>query len=95
MLTSVKLHQRGYIVQGAEGMEVSPTFWMAIPNTSSWGLDGLKRIEIEVVLFSWRWDCSEDMVNEARNRVLARLRELIEEQHPGIQLLITYLKCKY
>lgn len=88
-VVSVKRHQRGYVVQGAQGLEVSPTFWMATPNMGGWGLDGLKRIEIEVVLSSWRWDSDREKVSEARNCALGKLRRLVEEQHPGAQLVIT------
>ena len=68
---------------------MSPIFWMAIPNIGDWGLDGLKRLEIEVVLFSWRWDLEKREVSQAKSRALEKLCELMEDQHPGIQLHIT------
>ena len=87
-ITSIKRHQRSYIVQGVHGLEVSPVFWMAIPNMGEWGLSGLKRLVVEVGLYSWRWGLQQRDVDEAKSKALEKLRELLEEQHPGVQLVI-------
>jgi len=85
-LTSIKRHQRSYILQGTQGLEVSPIFWMEIPDMSTWGLTGLRRIEIEIVLTRWSCGSDREKVNEVKDRALEKLRALIQHHHPGVRL---------
>lgn len=67
-------------------MEVSPIFWMEIPDMSTWGLTGLRRIEIEIVLTRWSCGSDREKVNEVKDRALEKLRALIQHHHPGVRL---------
>lgn len=84
---SIKSIQRGYIVNGTQGMDVSPSFWIGIPDVRGWGLHALQMIELEVVLFSWRHDSREGEVDEARCRTFDKLCKMIQDRHPGIKLV--------
>lgn len=92
---SIKSVQRGYIVETEEGLEVSPSFWMRIPDAKAWGLHALKQIELDVVLFSWRYDVEEKKVDDARRRTVMQIRELIESRNPDVRLLITISRNEY
>ena len=83
-IASIKRYQRSYIIQGVQGLDVSPIFWMDTPNMTEWRLNGLKRIDVEVMLNKWGWDCDEEETNAAKMRALAKLRKLVEEEHPGV-----------
>ncbi|KZM18522.1 beta transducin [Ascochyta rabiei] len=93
-ITSVKYHQRSYITEGVCGLSVSPIFWMDTPNMEQWDLEGLKRIEIEVVLHKWGWNSNEEETKKVRARALSKLRVLVEIEHPGIEVDIVS-KCGY
>jgi hypothetical protein len=73
-------------------MEVSPSFWIGIPELSAWGLRALQTIELEAVLFSWRHDALEREVDEARCRTFNTLCKLIQDRHPGVKLVTKLLK---
>ncbi|KAJ4346281.1 beta transducin [Ascochyta clinopodiicola] len=93
-ITSIKHYQRSYITEGVRGLDVSPIFWMDTPNMVQWNLEGLKRIEIEVVLHKWGWNSNEEGTKKVRARALSKLRVLVEDEHPGTEVVIVS-KCEY
>lgn len=83
-ITSVKHHQRSYIIESVAGLDVSPIFWMDTPEMGEWKLEGLRRIQVEVVLNNWGWENNEEEATKVRTRTLRKLRELVESEHAGI-----------
>ncbi|KAF2622683.1 hypothetical protein BU25DRAFT_494780 [Macroventuria anomochaeta] len=83
-ITSIKRYQRSYLIEGAQGVDVSPIFWMDTPTMGQWKLKGLKRIEVEVALQKWGWNSNEEETKAAKVKALAKLRKLLEEEHPGV-----------
>ncbi|OSS50713.1 hypothetical protein B5807_04068 [Epicoccum nigrum] len=80
--------RRGYVVESEQGMDVSPSFWMAVPSVGRWGLEGLKRIEVEVTLLNWGGMKDETLAEETKEWVLARLRRAVEVENPGVRLVV-------
>lgn len=68
---------------------------MRIPDAKAWELHALKQIELDVVLFSWRYDVEEKKVDDARRRTVMQIRELIESRNPDVRLLTTILRNEY
>lgn len=76
------------MIETANGVEVSPIFWMDAPKMGQWELNGLKRLEVEVVLCKWGWDTNEEETKVAKADALAKLMILIEAEHPGVAVNI-------
>jgi hypothetical protein len=87
-IKAVKFTRRGYIVESVRSADVSPSFWMNLPNVKWWGLEGLKRIEVELTLLGWGWVKDETMVEEAKEWVAARMKSEVERVHPGMQVVV-------
>lgn len=83
-ITCVKHSHRGYLVQIADSVDVTPTFWMDTPSMMQWKLTGLEHIVVEVALHKWGWDIDEGKAEVAKDSVLAKLRRIVEEEHPGV-----------
>lgn len=83
-ITFIKRYQRSYLIQGVCGYDVSPIFWMDTPRMAQWKLKGLKQIEIDVALQKWGWDSNEEETKAVKVKALAKLRKLVEEEHPGV-----------
>lgn len=83
-ITSIKCDRRGHIVKGPLDFDVSPTFWMDVPHMLHWNLSGLRKIEVEVALSTWGCWGVDEGAEAAKLKVLARLRKLVEEEHPGV-----------
>jgi hypothetical protein len=67
-------------------LEVSPIFWMEVPTMGGWGLQGLKCIEVEVVLNKWGWDLDEEGANLVKTKALDDLHTLVKQGHPGVKV---------
>ena len=80
----IKHYQRSYMIEGANGVEVSPIFWMDMPQMGQCELKGLERLEIEVVLNKWVWNSNEEETKAAKANVLVKLTRLVEAEHPGV-----------
>ena len=76
------------MIERANGVEVSPVFWMDAPKMGQWELNGLKRLKVEVVLCKWGWDTNEEETKVAKADALAKLMILIEAEHPGVAVNI-------
>lgn len=87
-ITSVKHHQRSYILQSRTCLEVSPIFWMDTPRFDEWKLRGLKQIKIEVVLNTWGLDLDQLDTNAAKAAAMEELQKLVEKRHPGVRVLL-------
>jgi hypothetical protein len=83
-ITCIKHYQRSYMIEGANGVEVSPIFWMDMPKMRQLELKGLERLEVEVVLNKWGWDSNEEEMKAAKTNALAKLTSLVEAEHPGV-----------
>ncbi|KAJ8115083.1 hypothetical protein OPT61_g3192 [Boeremia exigua] len=85
-IVCIKHCQRSYLIRGTNGVDVSPVFWMDTPHMTQWRLNGLRRIEIEIALNKWGLDIDEAESKAAKVVVLAKLRRLVEEEHPGVTI---------
>lgn len=85
-ITCIQHSQRGYLIKGSNGVDVSPIFWMDTLNVSQWHLSGLKQIKVEVTLHKWGWGIDEAEATAAKAGALAKLRKLLEEAHPGLEV---------
>lgn len=85
-IKAIKRYQRGYIVQGlkGQGLTINPVFWMDLPRVTELGLDGLKRIEVEVALQKWGWDTNQEEMDRVIVEAMVKLRKLVEGEHPGV-----------
>ncbi len=87
-ITTIKRHQRSYILQGVQGLKASPIFWMETPRMSSWGLEGLKVIVVDVVLNRWGWATDEGEHRKAKDLAIRQLKTILGDEHPGVRIEI-------
>lgn len=87
-IKAIRRYKRGYIVHALEGqgLTINPVFWMDEPRIADWALDGLQRIEVEVVLQKWGWDNDKNEMKRTIDEALVKLRKLVEVELPGVEV---------
>lgn len=93
-ITSLKHYKRSYIIESSGSVDVSPVFWMDNPNMTEWKVQGLKRIDIEIMITQWSWGCNHEKTQKAKAKALSKLRAQTESAHPGV-LVNVYLRQGY
>lgn len=89
-IKAIKRYQRGYIVYDlrTQDLSVSPLFWMDMPQIADWGLDGLRRIEVEAALQKWGWRADKEKLNRVLLDTMVKLRSLVEAEHPNVTVKV-------
>ena len=89
LIKAVKFMRRGYVLDTERGIEVNPTFWMDVPSVIGWGLEGLKRVEVEVTLLNWGMLKDEKHAGETKGSVMERMKSAVEwYSPPGVRVAV-------
>ena len=87
-VTSIRLTQRCWIISTKEGVEFTPLFWTNSVATACLGLEGLKRVDVSILLNPWTCPVDEKGLVAAKQQMARQLRTLLEEEHLDIDMCI-------
>lgn len=89
-VASVRLTQRSWVVATEEGVEVSPESWMDAVAMMCADLNGLKRVEVQVLLGFWNCPVDESSLVAGKRQVARRLQDLLREAHRDVDVCVCW-----